>query len=88
MGRVTAYKVAFLLVAPAAAEVCSSGFDSLWQNLAAGERAFLVDEAYAPLPDWDMRIMCHAKGSDGKVKDPFMDTKLRGTGSTSAMLTE
>jgi hypothetical protein len=59
----TAHKVVFLfLLAPAAAdraEVCSSGFGSLWENLAAGERAFLVDEAYAPGPDWDMRIIHH-----------------------------
>ena len=57
----------------------------LWANLVSGERLFLVDEAYAPGPGWDMRIMCHAKGANGKVKDPFMDTKLHGTSATSAM---
>ena len=74
-------------VATTAAAECAAGSQpaDLWAGLNTDDRMFLVDEAYAPDPGWDMRIMCHAKSASGKVKDPFIDTKLHGTGSQSAM---
>ena len=67
-------------------EVCAQDFGELWQTqLSAGERSFIVDEAYAPGPEWDMRIMCNAKGTNGNLLDPFMDIKLHGHGEHSAM---
>jgi len=77
--------LAFAVTSARSAE-CATTVKDIWDNsVNVGERLFLVDEAYAPEPGWDMRIMCHAKGANGKVMDPFMDTKLHGTSATSAM---
>lgn len=85
MPNLSSLLLAFAVTSALSAE-CTTTIKNLWDNsVSAGERLFLVDEAYAPEPGWDMRIMCHAKGANGNVMDPFMDTKLHGTSATTAM---
>ena len=74
------------LVAGSEPSVCAQSFADMWESqVLVGERAFLVDEAYAPAPGWDMRVMCHAKGTNGKIMDPYMDVKLHANDDNSAM---